>query len=130
VLTVDDLEVLLRRYRPAGPPTGLHDRVLSAGRPADPRRSVREWLWPLGAAAAALVFYLLANGVQLDLLSRTESENGDREAAIAALTADFGGDDIARLQAEHVMRLSESARAEELSRPLLQPDEVTQPWLK
>jgi hypothetical protein len=130
VLIVDDLEVHLRRYRPAGPPNGLRDRVLSADRPADRRRSVREWLWPLGSAAAALVFYLLANGVQRDLLSSAESENADRDAAIAALTATLGGDHIARLHAEHVMRLSESARAEALSRPLLRPDEVTQLWLK
>jgi hypothetical protein len=127
---MEPIEDLLRRYRPAGPPNGLRGRVLIAGHAADGRRTVHEWMLPLGAAAASLVFYLLANGVQRDLLITAASDHGDREAAVAALTADLGGDDIARLQAERFLRLSESARAEELARPLLQPDEVMAPWLK
>lgn len=41
---LNDVEQLLRRYRPAGPPDHLRDRVL---------RRVQPRLWPLAAAAAA-----------------------------------------------------------------------------
>ncbi|MFP5378882.1 MAG: hypothetical protein ACLGHP_03890, partial [Vicinamibacteria bacterium] len=46
----DDVEALLARYRPSGPPPGLRDRVVAP----------RPWTWPWVAAAAAL---LLATGV-------------------------------------------------------------------
>ena len=122
---MDELEHLLKRYQPSGPPRELRDRSL--GVPVDGRRAVREWFLPAGAAAAAVVFYVLANGVQRDLLREAGHDNDAREAAITAMTVDLGGDGLARLQAEHVMNLTESAREAVLSAPLPFAGEVTIP---
>jgi hypothetical protein len=116
-LTVE-LEKALRRYRPTGPPGELRTRVLggeSAGRSSqsDPvgrpfqGRPWREWLLPAAAAAAAIVFYVLASGVQRDVL-RVEGSNDAREAAIAAIAIGLGGDDLARIHAERLMNLIEN----------------------
>ena len=98
-----DLEEALRRYRPSGPPRELRDRCVVA----DGQRSVREWLLPAAAAAAALVFYLLGSGVQREVL-RVEASDEGREAAIAAMTNELGGDSLARIQAERVMNVMEN----------------------
>jgi len=121
---VDELEDLLKRYRPSGPPRELRDRCLEV--PVHGRRAVREWLLPAAAAAAAVVFYVLASGVQRELL-RVESDDEAREAAIAAMTADLGGDDLARMQAERVMELMENEPREDRSMLALVPGEVTTP---
>ena len=129
-----DLEDALRRYRPSGPPAELRGRVLggeSAGRPSqsDPvgrpfqRRQWREWLLP-AAAAAAIVFYVLASGVQRDVL-RVEGSNDAREAAIAAIATGVGGDDLARLHAERMMNLIESQPGDARYSLARLPGEVT-----
>jgi hypothetical protein len=116
---VDELEDLLRRYRPGGPPSDLRARVVQ------PRRHWREWLPAAAAAAAAVVFYVLASGMQRGL-PRAEGDEA-REAAIAAMTATFGGDDLARLQAERAMNLIEKEPREDRSVLPLLSDEVTTP---
>lgn len=121
---MDELENLLKRYRPSGPPRELRDRCLGA--PVDGRHAVREWLLPAAAAAAAIVFYVLASGVQRELL-RVDSSNEAREAAIAAMTAELGGDELARMQAERVMNRMESEPREDRSLLALLPGEVTTP---
>ena len=127
---MEPIEDLLRRYRPAGPPDGLRDRVLGrstqeAAQPLGRRR--REWLFPFAAAVAAVVFYVLASTVQRDVLMRTANDDVDREKKVAALTADFGGDDVARLQAERVMRAIDDAIRESPALPMLRRDEVPTP---
>jgi hypothetical protein len=121
-LIVDELEDLLKRYRPSDPPQELRDRCL--GVPVDRRLAVREWLLPAAAAAAAVVFYVLASGVQRELL-RVDGRNEAREAAIATMTAEFGGDDLARIQAERMMNLIESEPREDRSLLALLSGEVT-----
>ena len=121
---MDELEDFLKRYRPFGPPRELRDRCL--GVPVGGRHAIREWLLPAAAAAAAVVFYVLASGVQRELL-RVEGSNEAREAVIAAMTAELGGDDLARVQAERMMNLMENEPREVRSWPALLAGEVTTP---
>lgn len=121
---MNELEDLWKRYRPSGPPRELRERCL--GVPVDGRRAVREWLLPAAAAAAAVVFYVLASGVQRELL-RVEGSDEAREAAIAAMTAELGGDDLARMQAERVMNRIESEPREDRSLLVPLPGEMTTP---
>jgi hypothetical protein len=122
---VDELEDLLKRYRPSGPPAELRGRVLGeepVGRPSQGQRW-REWLLPAAAAAAAVVFYVLGSGVQREM-GRVESSEEAREAAIAAMTANLGGDDLARMHAERLMNLMESQPREDPPLRALLPGEV------
>jgi hypothetical protein len=112
---VDELDDLLRRYRPSGPPSDLRDRVLEVrrpvldgGRPFQRRRPAREWAYPFAAAVAALIFYALTDSVERRVISATSNADREREAAVVRITVELGGDDVARLQAEHLMRVIES----------------------
>ena len=60
---MDDIEHLLRRYRPFGPPSELRERILDRARPA---WSLLEWL-PAAAALflAAMFAWLAANERQM-----------------------------------------------------------------
>jgi hypothetical protein len=116
---VDELEDLLRHYRPAGPPPEFREQLTAAvrraretdvGRPFQGRPTVREWLLPVAAAAAAIIFYTLTASVQRQLIQPYAEEDGVRETAIAELTANLGGDDAARLQAEQVIATIEAVR--------------------
>jgi len=120
---VNELEDLLKRYRPSGPPRELRRRSL--GVPVDGRRTVREWLLPAAVAVAAVVFYVLASGVQRGLL-RVEGDEA-REAAIAAMTANLGGDDLAHLHAKRVMNMIEKEPREGRSLSALGSGEVIKP---
>jgi hypothetical protein len=112
---VDELDDLLRRYRPSGPPSDLRDRVLEVrrlvldtGRPCQGRHPRREWAYPFAAAVAALIFYALTDSVERRVMSATSNADLQREAAVVRITVDLGGDDVARLQAEHLMQVIES----------------------
>ena len=117
-----DLEEALRCYRPSGPPRELRDRCVAV----DDRRAIREWLLPAAAAAAAVLFYVLASGVQREAL-RAEGNDEARDAAIAAMAAELGGDDLARMQAERVMNLMENQRRDDRYVLALLPGEVMTP---
>jgi len=65
--------------------------------------------YPFAAAAAALIFYALTDSVERRVISATSSADLEREAAVVRITVELGGDDVARLQAEHLMRVIESA---------------------
>jgi hypothetical protein len=121
---VDELEDLLKRYRPSGPPAELRGRVLG-GEPVGRRqgRRWRQWFLPAAVAAAAVVFYVLASGVQREM-GGVESHEEAREAAIAAMTANLGGDDLARMHAERLMNLMESQPREDPPLRALLPGEV------
>ena len=105
---MDEFDQLLRRYRPSGPPEELRDRVLEAGRPFQGRRPAWEWAYPFAAAVAALIFYALTDSVERRVISATSYADLEREAAVVRITVELGGDDVARLQAEHLMRVIES----------------------
>lgn len=100
---MDQLETLLRRYRPTGPPPELRDRVIR------PRLRWREWLLPTAAAAAAVMFYALTDATRRQVVNGP-SADAAREVAVAELTAQLGGDEVARLQAEHVMNEIDAMR--------------------
>lgn len=86
-----DIEELLRRYRPAGPPKQLRERILAIER--------TERIWPWMAAAAALLVSALtlhvatrdaAAGVYVTLGPAAETRVADD------LTDRFGGGAVAR----------------------------------
>ena len=58
----NEIEQILRRYRPAGPSERLRERVLSSAQPGT--KPARSWrVWAFRAAVAAVV--LLAVGLRL-----------------------------------------------------------------
>jgi hypothetical protein len=61
---MDELEERLKRYRPVGPPLGLRARVVAPAR--TPARRLA-WLPSVAAAAAAVVFHVLAASARHDL---------------------------------------------------------------
>ena len=109
-----DLEETLRRYRPSGSPAELRDRVLGGepvGRPFQGRHW-RGWLYPIAAAAAAMTFYALTDSTHRRVMLATSPADTEREAAIAEIAVDLGGDDRARLEAERLVRAIEPADTE------------------
>jgi hypothetical protein len=93
-----DIDDLLRRVRPAGPPAELRARLLRAA-PAP-----RAWPW-VGAAAASLV---AAAGLQLassTAIDRADMPSlSDPDASIVQATTDtLGGDVTARRLAEFML---------------------------
>ena len=112
-----DLEDLLRRYRPVGPPANLRERILSESRA---RR-----VWPWASAAAAL----LASTLALHFAARLETAAADPRVApdpalrvVENLTDMFGGDAAARHMAELVL-LEQHVRSESAG-PAVQPDAI------
>ena len=62
----EDLETLLRRYRPLGPPEALRSQILAAVPVSGPR--LRDWFPAVAAVILAIVFSWLA-GVERQRLS-------------------------------------------------------------
>ena len=88
-----DIESALRRYRPVGPPAGLHARL------AAPRR-----VWPWAAAAAALLAVTLGARAGIDsLASQVPTVPDPTELAVEDLTRLLGGDAPARQMAELII---------------------------
>jgi len=107
----DEIEQLLRRYTPAGPGASLDRRIArlsTHGR----RAEVRTWPWAAAAAA------LLAMTVGLHASARTSPRDSlDADPmfrdAVAALSAQLGGDRPAQRLAESMLR-QEAAERERL----------------
>lgn len=99
----DDIEDLLRRYQPSGPPSSLRARVVSgvADRPKT---------WPWAAAAAALLVATVALHAARERLADTWTDDRAHERALAIemITEMFGGDDAARLMAEQAVARDEA----------------------
>jgi hypothetical protein len=62
----DDLEALLRRYRPLGPPDALRRQITAAARPS--RMRPRDWL-PVAAAVILVVAFSWLAGIERQRLS-------------------------------------------------------------
>jgi len=91
----DDIEALLRNYRPIGPPADLKHRIVHRG-----SRSV----WPWAVAAALLLVSIV--GVQAAssrTIERLRAADRDAVPAIEDLAASLGGDDAAHLLAATVV---------------------------
>jgi len=113
----EDLERILQRYRPVGPPDELRHRVGEPLAQAD-ARPARSWSLPAAAAAAAIVLYALAANVRDAAMPERAAENAARQTRLIELTTTLGGDAIAREAAEHLMELEEQiARAERAREP-------------
>ena len=93
-----DIENLLRRYRPTGPPAQLRERILAMER--------SERIWPWMAAAAAL----LVSAVTLHFATRYEAADVDVTLGTAA---------EARVADDLTDRLGGGADARELARLIL-----------
>jgi ABC-type transport system involved in cytochrome bd biosynthesis fused ATPase/permease subunit len=106
---VDDeesLEQLVGRYRPAGPPAALRDRVLesvSAGH----RPTIFAAALPLAAAAVIAFFHVLASGAQAHLGAHLARVQRVHERLVEDLTMQFGDDPFARQQAEALVSADE-----------------------
>ena len=101
-----DFEEAVRRYRPSGPPAELRNRVLG-GEPVGRRFQGRHWLdwfYPIAAAVAAMTFYALTDSTHRRVILATSPANVQREAAIAEMALDLGGDETARLEAERLIK--------------------------
>ena len=65
----EDLEALLRRYRPLGPPAELRARLVAAAAgPPRPSSFVAEWLPVAAALMVTLLFYMLG-ATERDLIA-------------------------------------------------------------
>lgn len=113
---MEHFEDVLRRYRPSGPPAGFRKRVLGgepAGGPEETRNRQgqrwSDWVYPIAAAAAAMTFYALTDSTHRHLISASSTADAERDAAVADMTEDLGGDDAARLEAERLIRALDSA---------------------
>ena len=99
-----DVEQLLRRYQPAGPPPELETRIFA---PARPLRT-----WPWATAAAALLALTAGLHVATNRLAdRAVPAAAETRPTVDDLTAAFGGGDEARRVAELIL-LEQQARAE------------------
>ena len=102
-----EIEALLRRYQPAGPPPGLRARIVAPA--IEARRT-----WPWVAAAAALLAATIGLHISTSRLGRQmePSESIDqRTAALIELEQSLGGGDEARQVAEQVVRQRDLERA-------------------
>jgi hypothetical protein len=93
-----DLERVLRRYRPADPPIGLRKRCILQSVTDRSRRT-----WPWAAAAAALLAATVASVVATASLDPLAVQVDESERAIDRLAALLGGDDVARRLAEIIV---------------------------
>jgi hypothetical protein len=84
-----DIENLLRRHRPVGPPADLGRRIVAARR-----------TWPWAAAAAALLALTLGARLGVEALVGRFPVIDPRSQAVAELTQLLGGDVMARQVAE------------------------------
>jgi hypothetical protein len=95
MLSDDDLERALQRYRVVDPPSGFESTIVTAGLGAPSRF---EWLWGPAAAAVVLAIWI---GVQLAMAEPRRDPIRDEE--VASVTEMLGGDENAAAYAEFVV---------------------------
>ena len=78
----DDLEALLRRYRPLGPPTALRGEIIAAVSSRRPR--LREWFPFAAAVILVVVFSWLAGLERQRLAAIVASVPANGEARVTA----------------------------------------------
>jgi ferric-dicitrate binding protein FerR (iron transport regulator) len=94
----DDIERVLARYRPAGPPATLRARVLAPRQSAV--RHLAPWLSIAAALAAAIWLHVLASRTHTRLDDQVTTAYGPpRPVMVDELADALGGDDAARAAA-------------------------------
>lgn len=92
------VEALLKRYRPAGPPLSLRERCLT------PSRGARVWPWAAAAAALLVITVTIEGAAARAAISADVVVAPDPTAhAIAELAETLGGDAAARRVAEQII---------------------------
>jgi hypothetical protein len=123
---MNELEQLLRRYRPSGPPAELRDRITAAagsdgalGRDGAGRRVVPGWLAPALAAAAMVVFYALAGNLRTQIARQLSAPDDPiRQLMTDELAEVLGNAQVARLEAERLATLvADDSRPLEIEAP-------------
>jgi hypothetical protein len=131
----DDVEDRLRKYRPAAPPPELRDRVMHAtlvarpvvsgvARPFQGRVFLRDWLPATLAASIAIIFYVLASSARANVTTNFVQADRGREAMVADLASQFGGDAAAKEEAEQLMQLGEDTSRADAERAVPSGAEV------
>lgn len=106
----EDVENLLRRYRPVGPPPELRARV--AGR----RSTSGDWVWLAAAAALAVVTVLLRTSGGLALAASLQPIEEGHGAMVRALAASLDSEEHAYVLAATIA-LQEQVRAAHAGTP-------------
>ena len=111
------IEQLLRRHRPVGPPPGLRTRIHAPAPPA------RIWPWAVAAslALAGTIALQILSGRALDRID-VGARNETVEPAVKALSDMLGGDETARWLAEMDLERTRVLRAAAASVPPMDPD--------
>jgi hypothetical protein len=113
-----ELDDLLRRYRPTGPPPDLEASVI--GRSQDRRA------WPWAVAAAALLFATVAFHAATPRIVAGDPASAQWEDAVRETAAALGGDgealDAARLIVTEQQRRASLEREADTEGPLNEPD--------
>ena len=100
----DDIEDLLRRARPAGPPPELRGRLVT------PWRKTRDWPWAVAAAALFATVVGVHAVTAFVTRSAVPTAESRTAASLAFLTDYLGGDDEAR-EIGSILLASEQMRA-------------------
>jgi hypothetical protein len=117
-MTGDELETLLSRYQPAGPPEALRDRILRSGG-LDDRSSRPLWLAISALAACVVLFVGGASRAYKGLVRPTmEAAGQERAAQIETTAAMLGGGPLGHEQAVEALVLAESENQTALQQDL------------
>ena len=111
-----DVENTLRRYRPAGPPERLRERLMATT--VERRSPLPFWM----AAAAALAFGLFMHGMAAQAYRKTwqpldAARQALRQAQVDDLALKLGGTTEAQLEAEQAVAFQERIIANESRLP-------------
>ena len=74
-------------------------------------RTLRDWLLPLAAAAAVVLFYMLASHerAQAGALAANTAAAEARQAMLSEIAAALGGDDVALAEAQRLIEQNEES---------------------
>lgn len=104
---MDEIEDLLKRYSPAGPPDSMRARIRSAHEAGTARSP---WLYvcpPATIAAATLVLAVLSAGVRTELAAAVHVEDPVQDALVDDLAVVLGGDPTIREEARWIVETQE-----------------------
>jgi hypothetical protein len=111
-----DIENLLRRYRPAEPSDALFDQITKS-----PDHEITKSTWPWAVAAAALL--AISVGLHAVVVPAPEASVPVDPARLQAIIDELGGGPESRILAESIARREAALEQERLARALaLEPE--------